>query len=382
MSLPRSWCRRWLPALLLGLAACSVAAQDLGVKVSGSLRSLWVDSRTVAGEPYDLSLTRARVEMQGPVAPGIAIDLQVDQEVILGSYLRTTEFQSRKDMPPPQYWRAEGNSHESGDVYARHKLHRGSVRLSHGPVDATLGRQRIAWGTGRFWSPLDILNPVSPLAVERDERLGVDALLVEWKTGPLSRVSAVYAPAPDRRSPGRALLWHGNAAGIDATLVAGRFGGRKVLGADLATQWAQAGVRAELARFGLPDGTGFNRALLGLDYAFNGGLTLSGELFYNGGGTRDPRRHDLIAGSHGTAEPLATRYAGFYANCEFTPLLKWVNYAVRNIDDRSGGLDSRLVWSWRPDVDLSVGVQRFRGPRHSEYGRMPSAVFAQGQWFF
>ena len=43
--------------------------------------------------------------------------------------------------------------------------------------------------------PLDLLNPFSPLALEREERLGVDAVLVEHKFGPVSRLAAVYAPS-------------------------------------------------------------------------------------------------------------------------------------------------------------------------------------------
>jgi hypothetical protein len=373
---------RLLLALTLAAAGAGAAAQAPGLKASGSIKSLQVDSRTPSGASYALSLTRGRLALQGEVAPGLAIDLQYDQEWLLGSYLHTAEFQVGKDAPMPQYWRADANLYESGDVYARHKVYRGWLRFSQGPVDATLGRQRIAWGTGRFWSPLDILNPLNPLAVEREERLGIDALLVEVKTGPLSRISAVHVPAPDRGRPSRAVLWHGNAAGADVSLVAGQFADRHVLGADVATQWGQAGVRAELARFAASNGASFRRALVGLDYALDGGLTVSGELSYNGAGVRDTSRYDLRARGSGESRQLATRYAGLYVAYEFTPLLKWLNYVAYNVDDRSGGLDSRLTWSPQPSIELTAGVQTFRGSGRSEYGRLPSTLLVQGQWYF
>ena len=52
-----------------------------------------------------------------------------------------------------------------------------------------------------------------------------------------------------------------------------------------------------------------------------------------------------------------------------------------NGDDRSRGVDTRLVWSWRPNVDLTLGLQVFGGSANSEYGRVPGTVLVQVQWF-
>jgi hypothetical protein len=380
--------RVMLPSQFAGMimlvAALSVGApaHAEGLSLTGSVKSLFVRSRTANGEAYGLSLNRLRFEAKGDIAPGLALDLQYDNELLLGSYLDTAEFRALKDRVPQQYWRADANYLERGDVYGRHRLHRAAVTLTRGDVDLKLGRQRIAWGTGRFWSPLDILNPVNPLALEREERVGVDAALLEAKLGPVSRVSLVVAPAPDRGSPSRAVQWHGNAAGVDASFAVGRLLGLDIVGVDIASQIGNVGVRGEAAHLRPSAGRGFNRLLLGADYAFAGGLTLSGELYYNGAGARDPVAYDLDAWSAGRVSNLATRYAGLVASFEITPLLKWVNYAVVNADDHSRGLDSRLVWSWRNNLDLTIGVQRFAGSAGSEYARMPNAAFAQVQWFF
>ncbi|EWS59339.1 hypothetical protein Y694_02833 [Methylibium sp. T29-B] len=243
-------------ALVLSAASSLARAQPL--QLSGSLKSLFLSSRASTGEDYALSLNRLRVEAKGDLAPGLALDLQYDNELLLGSYLNTGEFRVVKDRPPPQYWRADANYLERGDVYGRHRLYRAALTLTRGDVDLKLGRQRIAWGTGRFWSPLDILNPISPLALEREERVGVDAALLEAKLGPLSRASLVFAPAPDRGSPSRAVQWHGNAAGVDVSLLAGRLRGLDIVGADVASQIGDAGIRAEAARVdpgGAPDST-------------------------------------------------------------------------------------------------------------------------------
>lgn len=370
------------------LAACQVfaatpsVAQTQPLELTGSLKSVYLRSRASTGEDYALSLNRLRVGAKGDLASGIALDLQYDNELLLGNYLDTADFRALKDRAPQQYWRADANYVERDDVYGRHRLYRAAVTLTRDEFDLKLGRQRIAWGTGRFWSPLDILNPVSPLALEREERLGVDAALLEAKLGPLSRASLVYAPAPDRGSPSQAVQWHGNAAGVDASLVVGRLLGLDIVGMDVASQIGDAGIRGEVARLCPPGGPAFNRLMIGADYAFANGLTLSAELYYNGAGSRDPAGYDFAELRSGRVTSLATRYAGLYASYEITPLLKWVNYVVLNADDRSHAVDSRLVWSIDPAADVTFGVQRFTGAAGSEFATLPNAVQVQLQWFF
>lgn len=370
-----------LVACLLFGADPSVA-QTQPLELTGSLKTVVLRSRASTGEDYTFSLNRLRVEAKGDLAPGLALDLQYDNELLLGSYLDTAEFRAAKDRAPPQYWRADANYLERGDVYGRHRLYRAALTVTRGDVDLKLGRQRIAWGTGRFWSPLDILNPVNPLALEREERVGVDAALLEAKLGPLSRASVVYAPAPDRGPASRAVQWHGNAAGIDASLVAGRLLGLDIVGADVASQVGAVGIRGEAARLRPGTGSGFNRWMVGADYGFSNGLTLSAELYYNGAGSRDPAGYDFAAQRSGRMASLATRYAGLVASCEITPLLKWTTYAVVNADDRSRAIDTRLVRSVRPDLDLTIGLQRFSGAMGSEFAALPNAFQLQLQWFF
>jgi len=381
MSRPRN--TRWRVALLAaGLIGGMAASPARALEWSGSLKSIGLRSRASTGEPYLLNLNRLRIEAKGDLMPGVAVDLQYDNEVLLGSYLDSTDFHAQKDVPPAQYWRADANYVERGDVYGRHWVHRGALTLSRGDIDLRLGRQRIAWGTGRFWSPLDILNPVNPLALEREERVGVDAALLEAKLGPLARASFVYAPSPLRGSANRALQWHGNMAGVDGSIVAGHLAGLKILGTDIASQIGNAGVRAEAARLTPQAGPGFSRWMVGADYAFANGLTLSAELYGNGAGSRDLASYDWVGLRAGRITSLATRYAGLYASYDITPLLKWSTYVAVNVDDRSRGLDTRLVWSWRADVELTVGLRSFGGGPRSEYGRMPGAALAQAQWFF
>lgn len=374
----------WLAALTAALSSGAFAEPEPGLKLSGYYKNLLVGSRTVspAGQRYRLDLNRLRLELKGRVAEGAALDLQYDNEILLGNYLDTAQFGLQKDQSPPQYWNLESNYAEAGSYYGRHRLYRGSLTLSSGETDVRIGRQRIAWGTGRFWSPLDILNPFSPIQLEREERLGVDAVLVERKLGALSRLGAVYAPQHASRDSSAALLWHDNAARIDYSLVAGRFARERVVGADVATQIGDAGVRAELTHARRETGNDYRRALLGLDYAFANTLTLSGELYYDGAGAANRGSYDFASLFAGRIQNVGRRYLGAYAGYELTPLVKWNNYLVVNLSDRSRYFSPSFTYSVKTNLDLTLGAQWFRGSAGSEYGRFNGAYYAQVQWYF
>ena len=372
---------RWLAGICL-LAFAAAHAEDL--KVSGYYKNLLIDSTTVVAgsERYTLDINRLRLELKGGLAESVALDLKYDNEVLLGSYLHTGQFAMQKDRRPEQYWNLDGNYAEAGSWYGRHRLYRGNVTVSSGNTDLRLGRQRIAWGTGRFWSPLDLFNPLNPIALEREERLGVDAVLAEHKLGPLARISAVYAPRHEDAQSSAALNWHANAAGIDYSLIGGRFASERVVGADVATQLGAAGVRAELTHSRRDTGATYWRALLAMDYAFPGTLTVSGELYYNGAGAADRSAYDFASLFAGRIQNVGQRYFGGYLGYELTPLAKWTNYLVMNLDDRSRLFSPGLTFSLQTSLDLTLAAQLFSGSAGSEYSRLQDAYYAQLQWFF
>jgi hypothetical protein len=377
--------RAWRSALcvalgLLGVGASAQTVED--IRLSGYYKNLLLRSKTLDGAPYTLDLNRLRLEIKGQPSEALAFELQVDNEVLLGSYLRTADFQQRKDVPPPQYGSVRSNAVERRDLYGTLDLYRAHVQFTHGDADVRIGRQRIAWGTGRFWSPSDLLNPFSPLALEREERLGVDAVLAQYKLGPVSRVAAVVAPSRRAGETSSAVQWHDNASGLDYSLTAGRFRGDRVIGLDLAGQVGPTGVRAELTRTVPRHAPAFVRALVGIDHAFANTLTLTAEVYRDGSGARDPAAYDLPALQAGTRQTLAHRYAGLHARYEITPLLKATAEIVINLDDRSRFLAPRLSYSWHTDLDVAIEWRLFRGAAGSEYGRLPNAAMLSLQAFF
>jgi hypothetical protein len=93
-----------------------------------------------------------RLQFIGSLTDAVAVDVEYDNEILLGSYLRTAQFRLLKDQPTGQYWKLEDNYADTDSYYGRHGLYRANMTFARGDFDLRLGRQRIAWGTGRFWT--------------------------------------------------------------------------------------------------------------------------------------------------------------------------------------------------------------------------------------
>ena len=373
-----------IPAALAQAADAEVPlAREGSVQFSGSLRNMLISSETSVGPARGITLdaTRLRLEWNGQVNRAVGVEFQYDNEVLVGDYLRTPQYRLEAAVPRRTYWNLEDVYATGGDLVARHRIRRANVTLSRGDTDLRAGRQRIAWGNGRFWSPLDVLNPLSPVSLDPGEREGVDALLLEQKRSAVSRWSLAYAPA--RTTSDHVLAqWHANAGGADYSVLGGRFAGGHLLGAEISTEVRGAGVRAEWSTSRPQGSSPHQRIMLGWDYAFANTLTLTAEFYYDGSGSRSASAYDLAGLAAGRRQTLATRYLGLYAGYELTPLWKSANWLVVNVDDGSTYLSPRLTFSLRENLDLVLGAQLHAGGARAEFGGRKHLWFGYAQWFF
>ena len=308
--------------------------------------------------------------------------MQWDNEMLLGSYLATQQYALSKDRVPTTSLDLDRDYVARSGVVVRQRVYRATVLWSGPVADVKVGRQRIALGTGQFWSPLDLLNPLDPTRLERDHRSGVDAVLVERKLGALARLDGMYAPAADRSKSIVAGYVHGNARGTDYSLLIGTFHGDGALGADFATSAGGLSIRGEAAVTRGAPGPRYGRTLLGVDYGFRNTLNLTAELYYNGQGVSDPARYDFAALFAGRMLNVGRGYSAIAVSYQATPLLKIAGYGVLNIDDHSGVLWPRVEYSATANLDIVGGMQRFAGGAPTEYGHFRNLLHSELRWFF
>lgn len=369
-------------AIFLFVPTCALADGE-AVMFKGYYKNLLMQSRTAfpQDESYTLDLNRLRLEVRGRPADWLGFEVQYDNEALLGSYLDTMQFAQLKAARPSTYWDLEGNYLDSQSLLMRHRVHRGFVSFNTAEFDAYLGRQRIAWGSGRMWNPTDLFNPYNPAQLERDERTGVDALLVEKNFSALSRLSFAYAP--QRNAPAsRALRYRTNFAGTDMALMAGEFRDKRVAGFEFAGRIGDAGVYGEAAHTRPKAGDAFTRGVLGAEYAFENTLTIGAEYYWNGEGTTQRSRYDFVRLFAGEIQSVAKHYTGMHLKYDVTPLLRSENHLILNHDDASRFLASSLVYSLSSNWDAAAGVQVFSGDAGSEYGRFHNVYYMYLQRYF
>ncbi len=378
-------CRSSALAGLLLLMALTIPPATAAIELSGYYKNLLVGSKTLSlfgpSESYQLDLNRLRLKLAGSVSESVSFDIQYDNELLLGNYLETTEFSSLlKNRKPDTWLDLNSNYRDNKNLYGSHRLYRAYADFTLAEVDLRLGRQRIAWGTAMLWNPMDILNPFNPVQLERQERQGIDAALMDWDYNALSRVSLVYAK--QRSGTSAAARWRSNQQGFDLSLMAGKFRGDNVVGFDFAGQAASIGIRGEITQTDSKNASAFTRAVIGADYTFANSLSLNIEIYYNGQGTSDSAAYEFNRLLSGEMQSLARHYLGGYLGYDITPLLQWSNYLIINFDDNSIFFTPSLLYSLAENVEVSIGVQAFNGDVGSEYGTLENQYFIQLQWFF
>jgi hypothetical protein len=362
----------------------SAEMADSPLRLGGNYKVLAAYSHTPdsANDAYTQVVGRLRVKMNYRFSPSLEAKVEHDTELTTGSYVRTDYFQSHKNDQTPQYW-SEGSAWaDRRNFYGAQRFFRAYVKWASDVADATVGRQRIPLGTGRFWSTIDMLNPINPLQIERDEFTGVDAALIERGIGALSKVSVVYAPDPARVSDRWVTQYRTNVKESDLTFTYGKYWGDHVVGADFVTQVGNAGVRGEAVYTRPEIGASYSKTLLGFDYAFANTLAFSAEAYYSDRSAVDRDAQWANNPQLGLVQPLGNAYLGLAVGYEFTPLLKVSTYILNNLKDNSGVLYPSLTYSLSDNISLMGGAQFFFGDADSEYGPGSDLYFARFQQFF
>lgn len=260
-------------------------------------------------------------------------------------------------------------------LYYRQDFHFGNIEI---------GRQRVAWGTGRIWNPTDLFNPINPASFEKIEKDGADLITTQIYLGIFTDLTLVYNPRGSLRKNNAAFRFRSNYREYDVAVIGGYFDRRAVIGGDFAGNLFTAGFRGEGIVSANKDdlSDNFVKFILGLDYQFTPELYALVEYQHNGEGASNKRNYDLPRLLRGEIINLAQNYLFLQTNIQLHPLLNSTIAYNGNLDDRSGFILAMATYSLRSNLDLSLGGQVFYGNRFDEYWYYPNSFFLQGQFYF
>lgn len=268
-------------------------------------------------------------------------------------------------------------------------------------LHATLGRQRVAWGTCWVWNPTDLFNPKNVLNFDYEELPATNALRFQYYTSPVTKVDVTYQPAKDPNNQILAGLWSMNQWNYDINLIAGvRF--KKWLGG---FSWAgdilDAGFRGEVLvsqapnqpdtnsiyqQFGESSLSSWDKPIVSIslsgDYTFPNTFYIHTEmLFINNGKKSNTLLFQEEAISLGML--TAARWSLYQEFAyEITPLLRSTIYAIFNPDDKSYVIVPSLSYSIITNLDLYVIGLFFEGDPLTQYGEFGISFYARIKYSF
>lgn len=337
-----------------------------------------------------LLLTRARLTARTAWADRLFGQLTYDAELFTGSGLRSLGYQVGKQIGTGTWFDADRFFMENPDAEARHLIYRAWLRYEGDRFDVTLGRQRIALGRGRLWNPTDLFNPIFPLQIEGDERIGQDALVGRVRLTPSLRLGGIWSPQDDpdaHRWAGRLEL---SRPRVDAALMVGSFERDWVFGADFAASLSGAAVRGEATFTDLRSGGRIWQVVGSVDRSFQlgSGLYVLVEHLYNENLVDpDVLQASLVAAAQAFAFDRITtvvrNQTGLQVGYDLTPLLRGDLLVLYDWHGPSVATVPMLRYSWRADLEVGIGAQLFLGrDARSEYGDRSNLLIVQVDAFF
>lgn len=220
------------------------------------------------------------------------------------------------------------------------------------------GKQRIPFGVGKIWTPVDIFNPIDSTKIETDEREGTDSIRGEYSLNDLSIIDATLSENKG------ALRLKGFLELGDVALITQYDTEQNlaILGWEL--EGDPTGTGIELRSEG---GLYYNRdsddttvqAIVGCEYGFPNSLILIGEIYHDG------QQNEQSLGFS----------MSYQAN-----MLTIINLlTIVNLEDESFFLAPSLQYSISDEMTLDAGLFINSGDSGTTYGDSPHAIYIK--WF-
>ncbi len=292
-------------------------------------------------------------------------------------------FEGSKDRDPPTFFDWEWTLLDEDSIFIRQSIHRAYIEYSRDGMRLTAGRQRVAWGAGLMWNPTDIFSPVSPLSLEPQEKIGVDALSLQPRVGEMNDLTALGVLADEWDEAKLALHLKATLGTYDLSFMAGKFEEDGVLGFDFFGYIKDGGFYGEFSYTFTQDDDrdDYFRGVLGYNYGWAMGLILGIEYYYNGGAL-DVESDDLMALAEAGSglDTLNENFLGLNANYELHALIMLSAAAIYDLDKGSWVLAPQAQYTYSDRLSFSMGMQAFGGADDGEYGQYDNIFYLLTKW--
>lgn len=273
-----------------------------------------------------------------------------------------------------------------------HRFDRASVGYTETNYVARFGRHAVSWGNGMVFQPMDIFNPFSPTAIDKEYKTGDDMAYLQNLLASGNDVQTVLIPRRDTTTgklradeSSLAIKYHHTHGGTDLDFLVSRHYGDNLAGFGFAIDWKGAVVRGDLVNAwsnGEPTLSGVASVNSSWDWS---GHNVTGyiEYFRNGYGISDgdyspaalsanPALVSRI--SRGEIFTLGRDYVAAGLTIELTPRWLLNPLLIRNTNDGSQLTQWIATFDWKQNLTLLLGANLPFGDKGTEYGGIPSTT--------
>jgi hypothetical protein len=302
-----------------------------------------------------------------------------------------------------------GRDDPAGSFGLYHNLDRLSATIRTKLGDLIIGRQPVAWGSGKVTNPTDVLAPFSFYELDKEERLGVDAVRFRMSLSALSELDAGYVFGEHLRFSRSAFFLRNrlHVLKTDLSFVLVGFQEDLLLGVDLARGVGGSGVWLEAAGV-FPDALSrlspkppsYGRLTAGIDRSLSSRLYGFLEYHFNGAGSESPSAYASLfsqpAFTRGTVYLMGRHYLSMGATYQASPLMPLTGLVIWNATDGSFALSPQAEYNISQNIYLGAGAYLGVGRRpltpligvsappelRSEFGSYPDFIYVSFRVYF
>lgn len=305
-----------------------------------------------------------------------------------------------------QIYPYENDSIENFGIFQN--LDRAFATISTEIMDIYIGRQTVAWGSGRVLNPTDILAPFTFNELDTEDRFGIDALRIRIPVGTMSEFDTGYVLGKHLNFNKSAFFFRSqsNFMETDASALMMIFRNNFLIGFDFARAIGGAGFWLESA-YVFPHilrdedllSSKYLRMSVGLDYSFSGTTYGFTEYHFSQAGMENPEDYfsNLIqpAYTDGTVYLMGRHYLALGMVYQIISLINLSIQPLVNMIDKSSSLSAQIEYNVAQDIYLSLGMWIGIGQQpgilsdnstaqklDSEFGGYPDICFSSLRIYF
>ena len=363
----------------------------------------WFDSHTPIGILGDNPLWDGSSEFlyKGEVFTGDSFSFKLHYEaVVSGGDTRKSEhdlIRMGEDLPvysfsvidPEDDTRLMDLTHYctvKNDYAMYHRLDRLSVTYQRDWGLVRLGRQAVTWGNGLLFNPMDLFNPFSPAAIDKDYKKGDDMAYGQLYTEKYGEWQFLYVPRRD--STDEKVKWaesslagkvHYFLKNLELNLMIAEHYRDDVAGLGIAGNLWDAAWRVDSTWTILDSDSqakDFLTLTANMDYSWAWWeKNFYGFIEYYHCDLGSDEINDALLNQvlmtriqRGEAFVLGKHYLAGHLNMEVHPLVNVYFTVINNLNDSSGMIQPRIIWDARQNGQITLGANFNYGASGTEFG--------------